>query len=128
MTDELSLQPFSKLFDREHVEHYVAKLGFSCRDPIDETTYIVCSSPEILKYCYDQRKNHPEKGFPYVLIISFKTDAILIGQNCDKAERHLARQFVEWLLSHYDCKVTDDYGNDWTEQARVSLDPIYDLN
>jgi hypothetical protein len=118
MADVLYFRPEQGQFDVVQVSDYLARLGYSFRDPVKPDVFVVSASPEVRDHALKRRLEDPGRGFPYVLLISVEPGLITINQMTREKELELSRQFIEWLLDHYPCQVRDDYDHDLTEVCR----------
>jgi hypothetical protein len=100
-------------------------MPFSLRDPVNPTTFLLCSDAAELESCRRRRMLEPGSGYPYVCLVSVEPERIDVCNLCDDAGLARARSFVEWALARYPCRVLDDNGNDWTDQCKTSVDVLY---
>jgi hypothetical protein len=125
MTEVLLFRPKRDAFDTSEIEDRISTLGSAFRDPLDSHVFIVSADKATADYFQELRQTAPERGLPFTLLISVQPQMIWVRQLCDGPELALAREFVEWLLQRYECRVYDDDGHDLTALAKASVDNLY---
>ena len=119
----IRLEPLNGIFDIEKIKKYIETFPFTFQDPIDSHVYLLCRNKVSEEYCRQERMN--SKPYPYVGLVYLQPNLISINHLCGEEEFAQCRKFVEWIVKQYSCKITDDYGNDWTEQCKENVDVLY---
>jgi len=129
MSGEIFLELKNGVFDREAIISYLDKVSFAFNDPVDPNVYLFCGSQGVKDSYYQERVAAKEKNdveFSYALgVIRLQPSLISMGIMCGGVAGQQCRDFLKWLLSTYDLSITDDYGNDLTEQAKKDIEPIF---
>ena len=119
----IHLEPLSGAFARPAVEARLAQFPHAFRDAKKPNVYLLCGSAEVQAWAKNERARSDE--FPYVGLVDLEPGHITVRQLCNEEELAVVRQFVQWLVDEYRCKIEDDDGNDWTDACADSLDPLY---
>ena len=124
MVEMLFIQPKSGEYNVSEVENYLSMMPFVIRDPRDSFgPFMLCGNKVSCDYAREKRLSTGE--FAYMCLVAVERQMITIRQLCEDDKLVQSRQFVAWLLERYDCRITDDNGNDWTDACRKSLDVLY---
>ncbi len=113
--EELYFKPVSGVFDVEQIAARIATLGYSFRDHIDPTTFVICQDEESRQEFQSRRHLDPPEGFPYVLLIEVRPDQVTMYQMPGTPYDELAREFIAWLSQQQPLQVTNDSDTDLTE-------------
>ena len=126
MVGMLYFYPLHGIFDVKQVENYLLALPHTFRDPANPAgPYFICGDEGSAAYYREERLKNPAIDLPYTCLVSVAPGKIVVRQLCSENALRQARQFVVWLLETSECRVTDDYGNDWTEKVKSSVDVLY---
>lgn len=112
--ETLDFVPRSGEFAVDAVAEAIAEIGFSFRDETDPSMFVVCSEEESRTIFQARRREDPSEGFPYVLLIQVSSGKVSVDPMPDSPLRDLARQFIDWLTSEYECNVINEFGTDLT--------------
>jgi len=124
---ELTLRPIHGHFDISAVLAYLKTMPYCSKDSVSEysddllQTFMICGTQITLEYCKKERKENPD-NFPLVcsVVLVYPTDnKIGIGFYGDAEDPSYidAAKFVLHMLGQYKCKISDEFGHDWTEQV-----------
>jgi len=128
VADGVYLTPKHGLFDVEKIESFLLAKPHSFRDPVNPTdcAIFVCESDELVTYAREKRITDPEGAMPSVCFVKVRPNCIFVGQRVEHRHIPICRGIVEWILSQYDCRIGDEYGDDWTDRCMNSVDPLYE--
>ncbi len=101
-------------FDISKIIDHVSKVNYSIKDFFIQNLFLIFAHKEEALRFSEKRKNNPDGNLPYVCLVNIKTDMVVVNLKCEAQELKLGKKFILWLLSEYDCDVTDEEGNDIT--------------
>jgi len=124
---ELTLEPIHGYFDIDAVLAYLKAMPYCSKDSVSEysddllQSYMICGTQITLEYCKKKRKENPGRFlFVCSVVHVYPTDNKFgIGLYGDAEDPRFidAAKFVLHILGQYKCKISDEFGNDWTEQV-----------
>ena len=97
-------------FDRDAIAARIADLGYSFQDEADPTMFVVASDANSRDTYRERRRQDPSRGFPHVLLIRVEPGEVTVYQSATAKFLDYSREFVPWLVSHYPCRVTNEFG------------------
>ena len=103
-------RPARGTFDTKAVAAKILSMGSAAPDPLEPGVFLVTTSPEVLQYALDARRQRPRE-FPYIVVVRVAPGEVSVPTQLDEEHLRLARQLMEWILASYDCQVADEYGN-----------------
>lgn len=116
--EELLFTPTSGSFDVEQVAAAILPLGHALRDATVPSVFLIFMDADSREACRAARAADPKAPLPYVLLIDVKSERIAVNQFAGPEFAPWSRQFIEWLGSHYDCRVTNEDGEDLSAALR----------
>lgn len=114
----------SDKFDVTAIERFLTALPFSFVDPQDASTYLLCGNTYETVDAYKRRLSGAT-SMPYVCIVNAGEEAVEVSLMCDEEASNQGKQFLDWLLSNYSCRVLDEDGDDVTDAAYAKLDSLF---
>lgn len=126
MVNSLFLYPIQGSFDVKAIETFLGKQPDVIMDPLGSSTYLVCGIAGMKDLIREQRISNPSE-FPYVVLITVKAEQITIYQQWgDEDSLRSARSILLWIRELQECRLQDEYHNDWTERvAREGVGILY---
>jgi len=110
--------PRHHTFDEAAVRAAVLAFPYAFRDPREPARFLVCPDEESRREFEEQIKENPKGNTPMVLIIEVRPEEIIINQFAGGEETlGPSKQFLTWLLAHYDVTVRNESGTDLTDDA-----------
>lgn len=119
------VSPESGQFDVASVEEFVDRLPNVVVDPLDPSVRIVCLHEVAEQYALDLRSQTPPR-YPSFGLVRIEGRLVTVSHNCTDEHFPRLREVIDYLKQIVPCRIKDDFGNDWTEATRDSLDPIYE--
>jgi hypothetical protein len=117
MVHSVFLYPANGSLDVSSIERFLAQQPDVVLDPLGTGTYIVCGQSQAKEWVSKERCANPSE-FPYAVLVTVKPECVNVFQEYgDKAELRSARNIVRWILEHEQCRVQDEYYEDWTERV-----------
>jgi hypothetical protein len=111
--EKLVFTPVSGTFDVDQVADAIAGIGFSFRDEADPSRFVIASDEASRNTFQERRRKDPNSRFPYVPLVRATPEQVALSPMPDPEQlRDLSVQFIEWLTSTYDCRVSDPFGTD----------------
>jgi hypothetical protein len=106
-------------FDVERIRQWLEARSDVLLDPLGSGIFMTRGFAESIDYMRDKRIKDPSQ-FPYcVLVTIMKPDEINVFQEYgNNFGLTTAREFVKMIIDETGCKVSDEYGTDWTERVR----------
>jgi hypothetical protein len=121
---KLTFEPRSGAIEPEQVASAVAAIGFSCRDEHDPTVFVIFPEADMRDAFREARRADPSSSFPYVPLITVAPDAVVLFTESGAEElRPLSAAFITWMMSHYDCEITNEFGSDMAALPSPEADP-----
>jgi len=124
---ELTLKPIHGHFDISAVLAYLKAMPYSSKDSVSEysddlmQSYMICGNQIMLEHCKKKRKENPER-FPFIcsIVHVYPTDnkiGIYFYADAEDPRFIDTVKFVLHILGQYKCNISDEFGNNWTEQV-----------
>ena len=108
----------SGTFDVELIAAAIAGIGYPYRDELNPSCFAIFSAPKWRDDCRARRLADPSSTFPYVLLVADKPHSVRVYPVSSQEDlRVLSVQFLEWMLSHYTCRIENEFGTDMTAPA-----------
>jgi hypothetical protein len=118
MVNSIFLYPVSGAFDVEAIRGPLSRKPDVLIDPLGSGTYMLCGVPEAVPLKREKRCAKPSE-FPYCVTVTVEPDVVNIFQEYGNAwELRSAREFAQWVLDHYECRIEDEYQNDLTTEYK----------
>ena len=126
MVHSIFLYPVNGSMDVASIERFLVQQPDVVLDPLGSGTYIVCGVPAAKELACAERRANPTE-FPYAVLVTVKPEHVNVFQEYgDKTELLSARNIVQWILDHQQCRIEDEYSRDWTERvAQQGADVLY---
>jgi hypothetical protein len=126
MPRNLILFPIKGTFDIADIQGYLDAQPDVFIDPHGTGIYVVCGLPDAVPYHQSARQDDPSR-FPYAGLVHLGSDIVRVTQEmADEDELRSTMEFVKWMWSRFECRVRDEYGQDFTEQCRRDgIDSLY---
>jgi len=120
---EIYFESKSGSIDVKAVTAFLRKLPFVYQDPANRRIFLLSSTKEGRDYHRKWLRN-PESDlkYPWSSLVEVRDDSVGLAV---VNELEQCKQIAKWLIEHYDMKITDDYGTDFTEQAKKDVDIIF---
>ena len=107
----LVIEPDGAPFPVALVAERIAATGFSFRDETELTRFVVSSDEPSRDRFLQRRREEPETGFPYTLMMDVTPERILVWPVAGFPPlRALSADFLSWLTATVPCQVADDDG------------------
>lgn len=113
--EELHFKPKSGAFDVDRIAERISSLGYSFRDEIDPTMFVVCRDEASRELFRNERRRQPPADFPYVLLICVKPGKVSLYQLPGTAFDPLAEEFISWFVTQQPVSVVNESGTDLTD-------------
>jgi hypothetical protein len=129
MINSIFLHALTREFSVTNCRQFLLSHEDSVADPLETQIIMIGGFAETAEYLQSERLVNASQ-FPYCVLVNIDADCISIFQEYGSAQKLVsARRFLAWLLSVYQCRITDEYGNDLTERyAKEGIDIFYPPN
>ena len=105
-----------------HCQTVLASLGHTFQDANLPAYFIVCADEATAKWAREQRDIAPRR-LPSAALAVVRPQRVTVGLRGSAADHVLLRRFAQWLLDTYECRISDDDGNDLTALGLAALGP-----
>ncbi|MEJ2611632.1 MAG: hypothetical protein P8179_16530 [Candidatus Thiodiazotropha sp.] len=117
MVYSIFLHPHS-VFDVKRIRQWLEARSDVLLDPLGSGIFMTRGLVESIDYMRDKRIKDPSR-FGYCVLVTIKPDEINVFQEYgNDFGLTTAREFVKMIIDETGCKVSDEYGTDWTERVR----------
>lgn len=131
--EELYFVATGESFSASAIESHLKTLPFTFKHTDqgknkDNVTYLVCSNEASKKICNESIKVDSNIPYGVCIPVNFNTAQVGIGLVVSDDKLQAIYNFIEWLITHHQCNVIDDWGRDWTDSvAEKGINALFDL-
>ncbi len=115
--EQLIFTPRSGRFDADRVMGEAEKTGFAFRDEFRTSMVVVAASEEVRELFRTLRREDPDDGFPYTMLIDVGADRMRVTPPYGPELEAVWLGFIRWLMSLTPCTVTNEFETDLTQDV-----------
>ena len=112
------------VFDTEKIFAYLDGLPNTVRMASDSSCIVIAADAKHLGVVLTVKRQTGDYGYS-IALVAVAPDVVEVWNAADESTIGHARDFLQWMLDHYDCTITDEDSVDVTDLAKGDAANLY---